>query len=151
MRDRRSQTGTVVFVNGNPVSWSSRKQDIVATSSAEAEYVAFHRALAPAIFVLRLVQELDVYDTVRMRAKEDNLPTIRMIRSLGGTKRRKFIDIRHHAVIDKLDRYGIEVQSVESAKQRADLFTKALGRLAFKEQRARVRVCKVLCWDQGGV
>ena len=138
--DRKSQTGMVVILNGNPVAWFSRKQDMVATSSAGAEYVAFNSPLSPALFVMRLVEEIGVYEAVRMRARKDNLPTIKMIRSLGGTKRRKFIDVRHHEIIDKLDRYGVEVQHVESAKQKADMFTKSLGRVAFKEQRARLRI-----------
>jgi hypothetical protein len=35
---RRSISGTVVFMCGAPVSWMSRRQQIVATFSMEAEY-----------------------------------------------------------------------------------------------------------------
>jgi len=37
---RRSITGYVIFVDGKPVHWSSRRQPITALSSTEAEYIA---------------------------------------------------------------------------------------------------------------
>lgn len=38
--DRKSTSGYVIYFCGGPVSWRSRKQPIVATSSTEAEYIS---------------------------------------------------------------------------------------------------------------
>jgi hypothetical protein len=43
--DRKSTTGYCMFVNGNLVSWRSRKQHVTAISSAEAEYHAMDQLL----------------------------------------------------------------------------------------------------------
>ena len=38
--DSKSRTGYIITIGGTPVDWFSKKQDIVALSTAEAEYVA---------------------------------------------------------------------------------------------------------------
>ena len=37
---RRSHTGFVLMMNGGPISWKSRRQDSVALSTSEVEYMA---------------------------------------------------------------------------------------------------------------
>ena len=43
--DRRSTSGYCTFVGGNLVTWRSKKQPMVALSSAEAEYRAMARGV----------------------------------------------------------------------------------------------------------
>ena len=45
LSDRKSTSGYVFMLSGGPVSWSSRKQNCVALSTAEAEYVALSAAV----------------------------------------------------------------------------------------------------------
>lgn len=37
---RHSTSGWICLLNGGPVSWSSRKQSVIATSTTEAELIA---------------------------------------------------------------------------------------------------------------
>ena len=42
--DRKSQGGHVFLCNGGAILWQSRKQDLVASSTTEAEYIACSEA-----------------------------------------------------------------------------------------------------------
>ncbi|KMQ87251.1 rna-dependent dna polymerase [Lasius niger] len=54
---RRSTSG-VVLLNGGPVTWFSRKQGVVATSTTDAEYVAAHDAGKEIVWARRLLKKI---------------------------------------------------------------------------------------------
>ena len=58
--DRKSTSGYIFSVGGAPVSWKSRKQTCVALSTAEAEYISLTIAAQEAIWLNRLLAELQL-------------------------------------------------------------------------------------------
>ena len=60
--DRKSTSGYAFYLNGL-ISWSSKKQTIVALSSMEAEYVAIRHAAKESLWLRQLCQQLDLQNT----------------------------------------------------------------------------------------
>jgi hypothetical protein len=53
-----STSGHAVFLGGNLVSWSSKRQHVISRSSAEAEYRAVASGVAEACWLRHLLMEL---------------------------------------------------------------------------------------------
>ena len=55
---RKSTYGALFFLGGSLISWQSAKQQVVAVSSCEAEYVAAATSATQAIWLARLLGDL---------------------------------------------------------------------------------------------
>jgi hypothetical protein len=60
---RRSLSGRCSFVHGNLISWVSTRQNVVAGSSCEAEYIAAASACQDGCYLANIVNEIfpDMY------------------------------------------------------------------------------------------
>jgi Reverse transcriptase (RNA-dependent DNA polymerase) len=70
--DRKSTTGFCTFVGGNLVTWKSKKQNVVARSSAEAEYRAMASTVSELIWIKHLLRDMKIELTVTMKMYCDN-------------------------------------------------------------------------------
>lgn len=70
--DRRSTSGYCTYVWGNLVTWRSKKQRVVARSSAEAEYRAMSDGVCEMLWLKRILEELKVQMDMPMKLYCDN-------------------------------------------------------------------------------
>ena len=55
--DRASVSGFVWSLGGGPISWSAKKQNCIALSTTEAEYIALTRAIQEGIWLRQSIQQ----------------------------------------------------------------------------------------------
>lgn len=125
--DRRSYTGYMLIVNGGAVSWESRKQQTMALSSTEAEYMALSEATKDALYMSGLLGNLGLVLN-NFVIKNDNIDAQRLATNPIHHARSKYIDIRHHFVREAVREKRVLIQHVSSDRMTADILTKGLLR-----------------------
>ena len=70
--DRKSTSGYCTFVGGNLVTWKSKKQSVIARSSAEAEYRSIASTSCELIWLKGLLSDLGFQTKQPMSMYYDN-------------------------------------------------------------------------------
>ncbi|XP_028765324.1 uncharacterized protein LOC114723298 [Neltuma alba] len=133
--DRHSTSGYCFNVGSAAVSWCSKKQDIVALSSTEAEYVAATMAAQECVWLKRLIKDILHEDEYTVEIKCDNESAIKLALNPVFHARTKHIEVRHHFIREKVLNEEIELTGVRTGAQVADIFTKALVKPKFQSLR----------------
>lgn len=79
----------------------------------------------------------------------DNQAEMQMLNTSTGTKRRKFIDIRHMYIYDIVEKCNMVIAHVKTTHQKEDIFTKPFKRVQFNRKRAVVGVKKLDSLETG--
>lgn len=137
---RRSTTGVIVKYGSGSISWSSHKQQAVALSTTEAEYMAASHAAKEIIWMKTLFGEMLNITNVPTTLFLDNQSAINLIKNPVYHKRTKHIDVRYHHLRDQYEEKVFMLEYVESKDQQADILTKPLPRTSFQYQRKSIGV-----------
>jgi hypothetical protein len=115
------------------VSWASKKQNSVALSTAEAEYIAAGHCCARLLWMRKTLRGYG-YKLSKVSLC-DNESVIRMADNPVEHNRTKHIAIQYHFLRHHQQRGDIEIAYVSTKEQLADIFTKPLDEKTFTELR----------------
>ncbi|KAJ9542245.1 hypothetical protein OSB04_028751 [Centaurea solstitialis] len=121
--NRKSTSGACQFLGDMLLSWSSRKQNCVSLSTAEAEYVAAACCCSHVLWIKTQLADFG-YTMQRIPIYCDSKSAIQITANPVQHSRTKHIDIRYRFMKDHVKKGNIELYFVESDYQLADLFTK---------------------------
>jgi hypothetical protein len=137
--DRKNTSGGCHLLGTSLVSWTSKKQNSVALSTAEVEYDAAGACCAQ---ILYMKQTLLDYGVVLEKVPLlcDNKSMVKLANNLVQHSRTKHIDIRHHFLRDHVAKNDISPEGVRMEDQLVDNFTKPLDEATFCRLRNELNV-----------
>ena len=138
--DGRSTTGHIFYFGSSPITWCSQKQDTVALSSCEAEFMAGTEAARQAIWLQDFLYEVIGVPFAKTVIRIDNRSAITLTKNLVFHGRSKHIHTRFHFIRECVEKGLMEVEHVPGNEQKANILTKALARIKYKEMRELIGV-----------
>jgi len=113
-------------MDGGAISWSSRKQELVTLSTAEAEYVVATHATKECIWLRRLTGDILLPLPESTTLHCDNQAALKLAQDDNYHMQTKHIDIRYHFIRDVVKRGYIKLQYCPTDDMMVDILTKAL-------------------------
>ena len=145
---RKSTTGFVIFIDNTPIFWRSKKQNLVAKSTMEAEMIALETATSEIIWIRNLLNELN-FNQHCTNIYCDNTSAIEFATNQNLNSRNKYIDIRKCFIKEYIKNNIIKLNYIESNLNIADIFTKTLHKSKFQYfiEQLNIVDIKKECWQ----
>jgi hypothetical protein len=139
--DTSKSTSGILFLFGKYlVSWQSVKQQVVALSSCEAEYIAASTASIQALWLVRLLSDLLGRDTGAVKLRVDSKSALALAKNHIFHERSKHIRVRYHFIRGCMEEGNFKACYINTKDQLMDLLTKPLGMIKFLELCSRIRM-----------
>ncbi|RVW82799.1 Copia protein [Vitis vinifera] len=141
--DRRSTSGYFTFVGGNLVTWKSKKQNVVARSSVEAEFRGMALRLCEALWLRLLLQNLGYLSRQPIRLFCDNKAACDIAHNPVQHDCTKHVEVDGFFIKEKLDDKIVELPKIRSEDQLADILTKAVSSQVFSKFLDKLGMCDI--------
>eukprot|EP00253_Pinus_taeda_P018945 PITA_18945 len=130
--DRKSTSGYVFHMGSGAISWASKKQPIVALSTAEAKYVTATVVACQAVWMRWMLRSLCQEQEKGTVIFCDNSSVIVLSKNYVFHKRTKHIDTKFHYIRELVSNGEIVLKHCRTQEQVADILTKPLGQKSFE-------------------
>jgi hypothetical protein len=134
---RRSHSGILIFLNMAPISWFSKKQNTVESSTFSSEFVALRIATELIISLRYKLRMFGVPINGPANVFCDNEAVYKNVSNPSSTLKKKHNSIAYHKVRESIAAGVLYVYKVESEWNLSDILTKALP----PAQRIQIRSC----------
>lgn len=132
---RLSTTGWIYLLGNAAISWSSKRQELVATSTAEAEYTALATSAREALWLRYLLESLG-FPLKSVPIKADSTSAIAIAKDPIVTARNKHYDVKLHFIRQRVKRGELSLVQVPSKDNLADPLTKPVTKVILEAARA---------------
>ncbi|KAJ1595657.1 hypothetical protein NDA11_006782 [Ustilago hordei] len=132
---RRSTSGSVALVYGNPVAWKSATQKCMSLSTVEAEFIAATEATCEVLFLKQLLRSIGIA-TDTPTVYSDNTGCIQVSKDPAQHWKLKHIDTKYHFVRNNIQEGRVQIKYVDTTRNLADALTKPIGRQAMQQARS---------------
>ena len=139
---RQSTSGYCIFHGDNLISWSSKRQQTVSRSSAEAEYRGVANDVSEVTWIRNLMLELYCPLRTATIVYCDNVSAVYLSTNPVQHQRMKHVEIGIHFVRERIAIGQVRVIHVPSSSQYADIFTKGIHSPLFLDFKSSLRVSK---------
>ncbi|QBM89342.1 Reverse transcriptase RNA-dependent DNA polymerase [Metschnikowia aff. pulcherrima] len=130
--DGKSRTGYIIYMNGTPISWKSKKQTLVTTSTYAAEYVALSRTVEETLWLRDLYREMGIETIGAPKIFEDNRGVVLNVNGTGSNpSNSRHVNVKYKHAQDHAQRGDVQVEYIGTLDNVADTFTKPLQCTAF--------------------
>ena len=123
------------YLGGAAVSWRSRRQSVLGTSTAHAECNAAYEAACEAVFLRKLLADLGNPQYEPTLLHEDNQALIKISLNAKDQERTKHWDAKIFALREFINDFVIKFGYVSTKNQMADHLTKPLPRASLERAR----------------
>ncbi|KAM2530612.1 hypothetical protein PS1_028457 [Malus domestica] len=130
--DRRSTSGYFTFVAGNLVTWRSKKQNVVARSTAEAKYCGMAHGICELLWLKILLTKIGIKPCGAMFLYCEIQAIREIANNIVQHDRTKHVEVDRHFIKEKLDVKLIDIPYVRSEDQLAAVLTHAVATRVFQ-------------------
>ena len=143
INNKRSTLGYFTFVGGNLVTWRSKKQNVVASSSVEAEFRGMTLGICEALWLRLLLMDLGYLPRQLIRLYCDNKASCDIAHNPVQHDRTKHVEVDKLFIKEKLDEKIVELPKIRSKDQLADIFTKTVSSRVFSKFLGKLDMCDI--------